>query len=237
MSIASQVKSLTEDIEVSYGTRVAAVDDIVKDTRRTLGSFHREHQKMADDLRQSLAASSSARAGAVGELMTEIRGFIRGIEADSQERADEVKHMLTSFAKEHQDRTVRLKRELSSFQRNLSSAVTAMTAKFSADHRQARTHWQNLARVMAAKRGGKSIPAAKAEMGVSEAVKEEAQQAFETGELKDGVLKVIQAYPGGITLAEISRILAVAHIRISKPIKYLLAEMVVTKRDLEYFPT
>jgi hypothetical protein len=106
--------------------------------------------------------------------------------------------------------------------------VREMRAPVIADLKQAKRNWQNLVRVMAAKRAGKPIPAAKAEMGVSKEIK---------GELNERVLKVIQAYPGGITLAEIGRILEVAYIRISKPIKYLLAEMVVKKRDSEYFPT
>ena len=36
MNIANQVKSLTEGIEASYGERIAAVSDVVKETHRTL---------------------------------------------------------------------------------------------------------------------------------------------------------------------------------------------------------
>jgi len=57
MSIANQIKSLTEDIEASYGTRITAVSDIVKETQQTLGNFSREHRKMADDLIYFFSAS------------------------------------------------------------------------------------------------------------------------------------------------------------------------------------
>ena len=269
MNIANQVKSLTEDIEASYGTRMAAVSDIVKETRQTLGNFNREHEKMVGDLRRTLASNQSGRASEVrkmraenveqlkemakdllsflssgkserkeevGELMKEIRGFIRGMEEESIERADKVTDLLKSFAQEHQERAASLKRELSSFQRHLSSVVEDMRADNSSDHRQARTHWQNLAKVMAAKRAGKSVPSPRAEMGVPAAVKEEAEEAFEVGELKERVLKVIQANPGGIKLSKIGKVLGIAFIRAAKPIRELLAEVKVTKRDSEYLP-
>jgi hypothetical protein len=53
----SRINSVTEDIEASYGRRIAAVADIVKETHQTLGNFHREHDKMAHELKRSLAAS------------------------------------------------------------------------------------------------------------------------------------------------------------------------------------
>jgi len=269
MNIANQVKSLTEDIEASYGTRIAAVSDIVKETRQTLRNFNREHQKMSGDLRRSLASNQSGRAREVRKmrtenveqlkemakdllsflssansarkdevvkLMNEIRGFIREVEKGSEERTDRVKDLLEDFAEEHQERAASLKRELSSFQRHLSSVVEDMRAVNSSDHRQARTHWQNLAKVMAAKRAGKSIPAPRAEMGVPTAVKEAAEEAFEGGELKERVLRVIQANPGGIKLSQIGKVLGIAFIRATKPIQELLAEVKITKRDSEYLP-
>jgi uncharacterized protein YuzE len=90
---------------------------------------------------------------------------------------------------------------------------------------------------MAAKRAGKSIPQPRAEMGVPAAVKEAAEEAFEEGELKERVLKVIQANPGGIKLSQIGKVLGIAFIRAAKPIQELLAEVKVTKRDSEYLPT
>ena len=295
MSIANQVKSLTENIEASYGTRITAVSDIVKETKSSLGSFHRAHKKMADDLRDSLSTNNSGRVSEVGKmraenveelkemvqelarflsssekerieefttLIGEIKGAVTAIEKDTaetladfrsshkemseaqgaelvkitKERVEEVSQKLSEFGREHQKMARQLRGELSSFQKKLEREVAEMRAPVIADLKEARRNWQNLAKVMAAKRVGKPIPAARAEMGVSQAVKEEAEEAFETGELKERVLKVIQAHPGGITLPEIGKVLRIAYIRISRPIKGLLEEMVVTKRDSEYFP-
>jgi len=269
MSIANQVKSLTENIEASYGTRITAVSDIVKETHQTLGNFSREHRKMADDLRDLLSASGKERSVSEKErieefttLIGEIKGAVTAIEKDTaetladfrsshkemseaqgaelvkitKERVEEVSQKLSEFGREHQKMARQLRGELSSFQKKLEREVAEMRAPVIADLKEARRNWQNLAKVMAAKKVGKPIPAARAEMGVSQAVKEEAEEAFETGELKERVLKVIQAHPGGITLPEIGKVLRIAYIRISRPIKGLLEEMVVTKRDSEYFP-
>jgi len=302
MPIVNQMKSLVEDIEASYGARVVAVSDIVKETKSSLGSFRRTHKKMADDLRDSLSINNSGRVSEVRKmraenveelketskelkemvqelagflsssekerieefttLIDEIKGAVTAIEKDTaetladfrsshkemseaqgaelvkitKERVEEVSQKLSEFGREHQKMARQLRGELSSFQKKLEREVAEMRAPVIADLKEARRNWQNLAKVMAAKKVGKPIPAARAEMGVSQAVKEEAEEAFETGELKERVLKVIQAHPGGITLPEIGKVLRIAYIRISRPIKNLLEEMVVTKRDSEYFP-
>ena len=67
-------------------------------------------------------------------------------------------------------------------------------------------------------------------------VKEAAAEAFEKGELKERVLKVVQAHPGGIKLSEIGKALKIAYVQAAKPIKDLLSEVKITKRDSEYLP-
>lgn len=272
MLIANQMKSLVEDIEASYGARVVAVSDIVKETKSSLGSFHRAHKKMADDLRDSLSTNNSGRVSEVGKmraenveelkemvqelarflsssekerieefttLIGEIKGAVTAIEKDTaetlagfrsshkemseaqgaelvkitKERIEEVSQKLSEFGREHQKMARQLREELSSFQKKMEREVAEMRAPVIADLKEARRNWQNLAKVMAAKKVGKPIPGAKTEMGVSQAVKEEAEEAFGTGELKERVLKVIQAHPGGITLPEIGKVLRIAYIQ------------------------
>ena len=296
MPIANQVKSLAEDIEASYGTRMAAVSDIVKETRQTLGNFNREHQKMADDLKSSLSADNRDRVNEVEKIRAEnvrdlkemahklaellsssekgrlevfatliedIKVAVEAIEKDTaktladfrsshremseaqraelvrttKERIGEVSKKLAEFGREHQEMARQLRGELSSFQKKLESIVREMRAPVIADLKEAKRNWQNLARVMAAKRAGKPIPSPRAEMGVPAAVKEEAKKAFEGGELKERLLKVIQANPGGIKLSQIGKVLGIALIRAAKPIRELLAEVKVTKRDSKYLPT
>lgn len=309
MPIASQVKSLTEDIEASYGARVAAVSDIIKETQQNLGSFRHAHQRMASDLRgflssdltgrvtwvqkrraenvkelkemaknlkemaknlsEHLSLSEKERVEEATALLRKIKGVVGTIEKDiantlsdfrsshkemaaglkaalsreTKERINKVKDLQTKFTQEQKERASSLDRELSSFRRNLEKMVEEMRTDFFSDHCQARTHWQNLAKVMAAKRAGKPIPGARAEMGVSTAVKAKAEKTFQEGEektfqegLKVGVLAVVQAHPGGIRLTEIGKALNVAYIRVTKPLKQLVVEMRITKRDSEYFP-
>jgi hypothetical protein len=224
MSINDQVRSLAENIEASYETRIAAISDIVEEAHQTLGNFNREHEKMAGNLRRSLASNRSERASQVqrmraehdkelkemaqkmaeflsasekerrkefAALIGEIKGVVAAIEKDTAQaladfRSDhkemaealktnpssETKEMLSHFTKEHEEMAGSLRSELSSFQRHLAKVVDDMLAGFSADHQQARTHWENLAKEMAAKRAGKSAPSAKTGMGIPTSVKE-----------------------------------------------------------------
>jgi len=247
MNIANQVKSLTEDIEASYGTRIAAVSDIVKETHRTLGNFNREHEKMAGGLRRSLASGESVRIKEFTTLIGEIKEVVESIEKDTT-------NLLSRFAQEHKEmarvlnasldesestRIAEFKemlRSIQSRQKEREEETAELLSDYQKDLSETKRHWQNLAKVMSAKRAGKSIPSTKAQMGVPAIVKEEAEEAFAGGELKDRVLKVVQAHPGGIKLSKIGKILQVAYIQAAKPIKDLLAEVRITKRDSEYLP-
>lgn len=302
MPIASQVKSLAEEIEASYGARVGAVSDIIKETESFLGSSHRAHQKMASQLRDSLSSGNSTRASEVRKMRTnnvkelketaqslkeaaqklgqwlsssdkerlkefahvfgEIKATVGGIEKGTakllsdyrgshkemaanlrgsltrgtKDRINQVRNLMSAARDEHKEQTNLLRRNLSSFQRNLAKTVGEMRKDNANDQRSARTHWQNLAKMMTAKRAGKPIPKPQAPMGVPEAVKEVAEEAFKTGELKVRVLEVLQAHPGGMTLSQIGKALNVAYIRVAKPLKELIMEMRATKRNSEYFP-
>jgi dsDNA-specific endonuclease/ATPase MutS2 len=163
----SRVKSVTEDIEASYGLRTAAVADVVKETHQTLGNFHREHDKMAQELKRSLAASEKERKKEFARLKRELQGDIATIEKDTAQT-------LASLRSEHHEMAEVLRSELLSFQKDLSSAVENMLADTSADHRQAHNEWQKLTHVMATKRAGKVAPASKPKLGAPTSDKEEA---------------------------------------------------------------
>ena len=163
----SRVKSVTEDIEASYGLRMAAVADVVNETHQTLGNFHREHDKMAQELKRSLAASERERKKEFARLKKDLQGDIATIEKDTA-------HTLASLRSEHHEMAEVLRSELSSFQMDLSSAVENMLAASSADSRQARNEWQKLTHVMATKRARQAAPAAKPKLAAPTSDKEEA---------------------------------------------------------------
>lgn len=167
MPATSRIKSVTEDIEASYGLRIAGVAAGVKETHQTLGNFHREHNTMAHELKRSLAASERERKKEFARLMKGIQGERAAIEKDTAQT-------LAGFRSEHREMAGALKSELVSFQRNLSSTVEDMLAGFSTDHRQAHNEWQKLTHVMAAKRAGKFTPGPGPKSGTPTSDKQEA---------------------------------------------------------------
>ncbi len=179
MTGTSRVKSVTEDIEASYGLRIAGVADIVNETHQTLGNFHREHDKMAQELKRSLAASERERKKEFARLKRELQGNIATIEKDTA-------HTLASLRSEHHEMAEVLRSELSSFQIDLSSAVEDILAASSADSRQARHEWQKLTHVMATKRAGKTAPAPKPKLAAPTSDKEEAGKRPSTPKAEPG---------------------------------------------------
>ncbi|HYT42565.1 MAG TPA: hypothetical protein VEP90_09475 [Methylomirabilota bacterium] len=189
MSVSEQIQALTENIEASYGPRIAAVSDIVEETHQTLGNFHREHEKMARDLKRSLASNRSARVSQVQkmraahkkelkEIAPKIAELLSAAETERREEfttlmgeieaavaaiEKDTAQTLADFRNDHKEMADSLRSELSSFQRTFRRTVDDMMADFSADHRQAHIHWENLTKEMAAKRAGKLASSPKEE--------------------------------------------------------------------------
>jgi len=87
-------------------------------------------------------------------------------------RIEEVHTMLNRFTKEHQAMASSLRNELSSFQSSLTKAVDEMLATFSADHQQARAHWEHLTATMSRKKARKPTSSAKAASSAPAPLKE-----------------------------------------------------------------
>ncbi len=159
MSISSATKSLAEDIEASYETRIAGVSDIVKETHQTMANFQREHKEMANTLRNELSSSERNRRQEFTTFIGDIKDEVATIEKDTT-------HMLADFRHDHREMADALRNELSSserdrrqklatFQRNLRENVASTIADVAADHQQAHTQWEILNKTMAAKRARK----------------------------------------------------------------------------------
>ena len=113
-----------------------------KDTAQMLADFRSEHEEIA----------SALKAGLAGE---------------TRERIETIHDLMSRFTNERKEQADLLRSELSTFQRSLSQMVGDMMADFSADHRQARAHWDNLSKVMRAKKAGQPVPSAIAEKATS----------------------------------------------------------------------
>lgn len=294
MPIATDMKNMTEGIEVSYGERVAFLSDLSKGTHETLKTFHHEHQKMAGDLgdflssdrdnREKVAAalrgknkrefkamaesltdflktSSSAVKKDTAELMTQIREDMSSMEKEiagllskfneerqsmgkemkeeltstTRGRIGQVKKMLATFSAEQEGRSKELRRQLSSFQKEIERTVKEMREPVISDLKEARQHWQNLAKIMAAKRAGKAVTAAKKIEGVAKKEVAQAVEAFSAGSLKEHILRLISEATSGITLTKMGKALGIPYVRLAKPASELVNEGKIKKEDSEYF--
>lgn len=249
MPIAQDMKNITEDIEVSYGERMSWLSDLGKDTHQLLSRFKNEHKGMAEALAAFLGESESTR-------MVDFKEILSSIQTRQKEREEEVASLIKKFKEELDEMASELKALLSqseskrleefksmlaaikSKQRAREEEIADLLAAFQKDISEARTHWQNLAKIMAAKRTGKRVPitVVPKEVEVPKRVEEAAEKAFGEGELKIKALALIKENSNGISLAQLGRELRIAYVRLSKPIRELLDEGKVVKKDSLYFP-
>lgn len=242
MSVAQEMKNLTEDIAVSYGERMSWLSGLEKDSHQMIDRIGKDHKVMAKDLGEFLADSESTR-------LSNFKGMLSAIRARQRGREEEVASLLKRFEDELSAMAAELqaflgkseKRRLEEFKQMLSDIqnkqrarekeVAELLGAFQKDISEAQTHWQNLAKIMASKRGGKKVPRAE----VPKRVEEAAEKAFAEGELKVRALALIEEKPGGISLEQLSKKLGVLRIRLARPVGELREEGKVVKRDNFYF--
>lgn len=243
MPIAQDIKNIAEDIEVSYGERITYLSDLFAETNNTLKEFRHQHQKMTGDLWDLLVSDKESRERLVKELrgknkkdLEEIAKRTREeLRSTTKKRTEEVKEMISGFAKEHQARTEKLQQELLSFQKELKRKVKDMRAASIGDFKEAQQNWQNLARIMAAKRAGKTVTPKEKVKEVPQKEVAEAAEAFTGGELKQQAMRLIAEAPEGTTLSEMGKALKVAYVRLARPVSELVREGKIKKEDSEYF--
>ena len=225
------------------------------------GKNKRELKAMAEQLAHFLRQSTSTNKKDTAELMTQIRGDINSMEkgiasllsrfdkerqsmskemkedlvSTTKERIEQVKKMLMAFSAEHEVQSRQLRHQLSSFQKELESTVKEMRAPVVRDLKETRQHWQNLAKIMAAKRAGKAVTVAKKIEGVPQKEVVEAVEAFTDGSLKEQILRLISDAGSGIKLATMGAILKTPYILLAKPASELVNEGKIKKEDTKYF--
>jgi len=94
MGIASEIKTLGEDIVASYDGRIKAIGVLVKDTHQMLKGFQTEHKEMSGKLKADLAKGEKERLAGFRVMMAEIQKFVSGV-------ATEVSAMIKRFRAEH----------------------------------------------------------------------------------------------------------------------------------------
>ena len=113
MSIADDMKKLTEDIVASYDVRVKAVGAIVKETAEMLKGFNSEHK----------------------ELVKQTAEMLKGFDSEHKGMAAKLKADLAAFISEHKEMAAKLKADLTEFVNGLVKETAALVKKFQAEHK------------------------------------------------------------------------------------------------------
>ena len=87
MGIASDIKTLGEDIVASYDGRIKAIGTLVKDTHQMLKGFDAEHKEMAEKQAEALA-------NFVNGLTKDVGAMMKAIAKAHKEMADNLKESL-----------------------------------------------------------------------------------------------------------------------------------------------
>lgn len=231
MQIAQGMKTITENIEISYGERMSWLADATKDTYRMMSRIGNDHQAMTKALGAFLDNSESTRMAAFKKMLSSIQSRRR-------EREEEVASFLGQSESVRLEEFKKMLAEIKSGQISRQEEVTRLIRAFRKDINEARGHWQNMAKILALKRTGKRVPVAEVpkQAHVPKKVARAAEEAFGEGDIKARIWSVIEANGQGISLRQIGEELKVPYIRLAKSIKELVRENKIAKRDSKYFP-
>ncbi len=116
MTIAEDMKKITENIIISNNVRLKAVGGLVADTHETLNRFSMDRKKMAAEQARDLA------------------GFINGLSKDVQSMLKSAQNMVQQFHKENIQMSKEQAKNLADFVNSLISNVGSMLDSFQKDH-------------------------------------------------------------------------------------------------------
>jgi gas vesicle protein len=142
MTIAEDMKKLTENIIISNDVRVKALGDLVADTHKTLRGFATDRKKMAAEQAKSLADF-------VKELSKNVQSFLGKFQKDHQQMSKEqaksladfvnsitkdVGSMLSGFEKDRGKMSKELKDKLAKEVKEIETYVAKKLKEFNNDH-------------------------------------------------------------------------------------------------------
>ena len=161
MSIAEGMKSITDNIIVSYETRVETIEELVSDVQETLNSFADDRKKMSEEQAKELAEFVNDLTKEVGNLR---KGFQKERKVMSHELRNDlakavmnvqtyVKNKLKEFSDAHADMSKELKKDLAKYVAGIVSETKKLLGDFAEERGQMADHWQNMVATLAEKRG------------------------------------------------------------------------------------
>jgi hypothetical protein len=181
MTIAEDMKKLTENIIISNDVRLKALGELVTGTHKTLEGFSTDRKKMAAQQAKDLADFMNGLSKNVQGLLKSARNMVQQFHKDnvqiSKEQAKnladfannlvtDVGSMLDSFQKErkHMSKELRdkLTKEISDIETEVEGILgdaDKLMGEFSADMAGARKAWQSMSATMArARKAGFPMP-------------------------------------------------------------------------------
>ncbi len=222
------------------------ISSMEKEVTSLLSGFDREHKTMAERLTNFLKESTTATKKDTAALMGQIRNSIELIEKETgnllssfhtnhQAMAKNLRNLLEESTTASKKDTAELMTKIKGDINVIEKEVASLLSGFDKDIKEAGQNWQNLARIMAAKRAGKTVTVAKKIEGVAKKEVVEAVEAFTTGSFKEQILRLISESASGISLVKMGKALGIPYIRLARPTSELVKEGKIKKEDSEYF--
>jgi hypothetical protein len=141
MGIASDMKSITDNIMTSYNMRIKAVGNLIQDTHDTLKDFATDRKAMGEEQSKNLTDFMNGLSKNVFDLRT---GFRKNHKKMSNEQeaflkkfiktlSKNVDDMQKDFQKDHQDMSDEQAKNLTNFVNDLTKDVGSMLNNFQRD--------------------------------------------------------------------------------------------------------
>ena len=192
MTIAEDMKKLTENIIVANDVRVKALGALVSDTHRTLDGFSKDRKKMAAQQTRDLASFMNGLSRNVQGLLKSARGMVQQFRKDNVQMSKEqaknlavfvnnlvagVGSMLDGFQKDHthisRELRDKLAREIGDIQRDVERILEdadTLVGQFGADMTRAKRAWKSMSAALTrARKAGLITPEIDAEERVTTA--------------------------------------------------------------------
>jgi hypothetical protein len=177
MTIADDMKKLTENIILCNNVRLKALGALMSDTHRALDGFSRDRKTMAARQTRDLADFMNGLSRNVQGLLKNARGLVQQFRKDNKQMSTEqarnlanfvndlvsgVSAMLDGFQKDHKHISSELRhklaREISGIQKDVERVLTdadELVGRVGADMTRARKAWNNMsAALVRARRAG-----------------------------------------------------------------------------------
>jgi len=181
ITMAEDMKNLTENIIISNDVRVKALGELVADTHETLNGFSMDRKKMAAQQAKDLANFMNGLSKNVQSMLKSARNMVQQFHKDNMQMSKEqaknladfvnnlvtdVGSMLDSFQKDHKHMSKELKAKLTREIKDIEAEVERilgdadkLMGEFSDDMAQAKKAWKSMSAALArARKAGFIMP-------------------------------------------------------------------------------